>query len=474
MFQNDKFSGFSSAKILVVGDAMLDRAWSGQTKRISPEAPVPVVNIQDEKFSAGGAANVAVNITALGAKSALIGLCGEDEAAKILKSEIQKAQITDFLCSSPLPTITKLRIFSRNQQLIRLDFEDTNSSEYCNLIRKKLEEEIDKFETVIFSDYKKGALNEIPELIKIAKNAGKRVLVDPKSDDFSLYRNADLLTPNRGELAAAIGEFDDATILEKTRKCLLDNQIGAILVTLSEQGMRYISADLDIHLPTRAREVFDVTGAGDTVIAALAIALTANYSISEALEIANAAAGIVVGKLGTATANILELIVALEPERARSHGVVSKEELAENLKRARAAGQKIVMTNGCFDILHRGHITYLQEAKHLGDRLVVAVNTDASVKRLKGESRPANSLESRSQVLAALQSVDWVIAFNEDTPEKLIEFVRPDILVKGGDNNPDTIVGGKFVQSYGGKVLALSYVDGFSTTKTLSKYEAGK
>lgn len=462
---------FSAAKVLVVGDVMLDQNWNGETRRISPEAPVPVVNISAQQETPGGAANVAMNIAALGGKVGLCGLVGKDEAAASLARFLAENGIDNGLCVSDLPTITKLRVLSRHQQLIRLDFESGSYGKESGKVQVKFAQLLGGYNVVVFSDYGKGALTGVSAMIAQAKAAGKQVLVDPKGADFSRYDGADIVTPNLSELRAVTHALENHNLLEKGRACLKESGISALLVTQSEQGMTYLNEQDSFHLPTQAREVFDVTGAGDTVIATLAAALSAGYSLKQGVSFANAAASVVVGKLGTATLNAMELRQALEPERAKTHGVVSLEELLEHIKRVRSRGQKIVMTNGCFDILHAGHVAYLEEAKALGDRLIVAVNTDDSVRRLKGPERPANSLQSRANVLAALQSVDWVVAFSEDTPKTLIEAVGPDILVKGGDNRVEDIPGAEEVIARGGEVRILSYLDGFSTTRTLSKYK---
>ena len=462
---------FSAASVLVIGDVMLDRNWQGDTQRISPEAPVPVVNISRQEARAGGAANVAMNLAALGAKVALCGLVGDDEAGGQLRAIIRQQGITDLMENCPADTITKLRVLSRHQQLMRLDFEAKDYARYVELLAAPFEKAVDEADVVVFSDYGKGALADVSRLIAKAKQAGKLVLLDPKGSDYTRYRGADIITPNRSELALATGNADDAHLVANTRRLLDDCGIQAVLITLSEKGMRYVAAQTEHYLAAQAREVYDVTGAGDTVIATLAAALAIKTPLPQALEYANAAAGVVVGKLGTSTLSPEELRAALEPPRARSHGVVDKESLKRLIARARTRGQKIVMTNGCFDILHAGHVTYLAGAKALGDRLIVAVNTDESVRRLKGESRPANNLHSRAAVLAALQSVDWVVVFEEDTPAQLIEELMPDILVKGGDNRVEDIPGAQAVLAKGGEVKIMSYVDGFSTTKTLSKYQ---
>lgn len=470
MTQQRNAPDFSAARVLVIGDVMLDQNWSGAANRISPEAPVAVVNINEQHETPGGAGNVAMNIAALGAQVSLLGLVGQDNSAERLKHALQQAGITPLLSFCPLPTICKLRVLARHQQLIRLDFEAADYAQYAMQLNKACLNALNDHDVVVFSDYGKGTLAPVAAWITAAKAAGKTVLVDPKGNNFNKYCGADIVTPNLAELSAAAG--DCRTDLTNTaRRCLAQTGIKQLLVTQSEQGMCLISPVHDKHWPAQAREVFDVTGAGDTVIATLATALAAGYPLLTAIEFANAAASVVVGKLGTATVSPGELRRALEPQRAYSHGIIGREALAELLSHARRQGQRIVMTNGCFDILHAGHVTYLEEAKALGDRLLVAVNTDASVRRLKGADRPANSLESRMRVLAALAAVDWVVAFDEDTPEALIDAVAPDVLVKGGDNRPENIPGAAGVLARGGEVKVLSYVDGFSTTKTLAKYQ---
>ncbi len=461
---------FAAARVLVVGDVMLDRNWIGEADRISPEAPVPVVTIGEQRETPGGAANVAMNITALGGRATLSGLIGEDEAGEALRGFLAKNGIGDHLQTCALPTITKLRVLSCHQQLIRLDFESRDYSPASAALTAAFAAILDEHDVVVFSDYGKGALSGIAEMIALAKKRGKTVLVDPKGRDFSRYRGADIVTPNVSELSAVAGHFDETTLLKKAREELCVSGISAFLVTQGEKGMTYVDARRDHYFVARAREVFDVTGAGDTVIATLAAGLSAGYPRDRAIELANAAASVSVAKLGTAVVDPRELRKALEPHRASTHGVVDREALLEHVRRVRERGQTLVMTNGCFDILHAGHVTYLEEAKNLGDRLIVAVNSDVSLRRLKGPNRPANTLASRVRVLAALQSVDWVIAFDDDTPETLIEEISPDVLVKGGDNRVEEIAGAHWVLAHGGEVRALSYVEGFSTTRTLAKF----
>ncbi|CAM3008660.1 bifunctional D-glycero-beta-D-manno-heptose-7-phosphate kinase/D-glycero-beta-D-manno-heptose 1-phosphate adenylyltransferase HldE [Dichelobacter nodosus] len=462
---------FERARILVVGDTMLDRNWSGLAQRISPEAPVPVVNIEQQTATAGGAANVAMNIAALGGQVYLCGLIGDDDAGAVLRQIMREHAIGDALSVCALPTITKLRVLSQHQQLIRLDFESNRYAECAHLMAAPFNRALPEHDLVIFSDYGKGSLHNVSTLIAQAKAAGKWVLVDPKGTDFQRYRGADIVTPNVAELTAVVGHFaDEKTMIAKARACLIDAGISAFLITQSEKGMTYVTAQQHYHLPAQAREVFDVTGAGDTVIATLACALASGYDCESAMIFANAAASVVVGKLGTATLTPTELHHALAPRAAKARGLVDLSQLQEQLHYLKKQGKTVVMTNGCFDILHAGHVRYLEEAKALGDCLIVAINTDESVKRLKGADRPANTLASRAAVLAALHSVDWVISFAEDTPADLIAAINPDILVKGGDNRVDDIPGAQWVREHGGSVRVLSYVDGFSTTKTLQQF----
>ncbi len=456
------------AKVLVIGDLMLDRYWQGATSRISPEAPVPVVHVQDIEERAGGAGNVALNIAALGAEVTVMGYCGRDEAGDSLIAALQQAGVHCVVERLPdLSTITKLRVLSRHQQLIRLDFEDGFHALSADALLEQFSEQLASCDAVVLSDYGKGTLQAATRLIEMANRAGKPVLVDPKGEDFSIYQGATLITPNLHEFEAISGSSqDEAVLLVNAEKMLADLSLHALLVTRGEQGMSLIMDDSEpLHLPTQAREVYDVTGAGDTVISVLAASLAAGKSLADATKLANLAAGVVVGKLGTATISAAELGDALLQQRALHRGVIELELLQESLALARLKGEAVVATNGCFDILHPGHIHYLQQARQLGDRLVVLVNSDASVSRLKGPERPINPLAQRMAMLAALACVDWVISFDSDTPESLICSILPDLLVKGGDY-PDikAIAGYACVVNNGGEVRVLDFVDGFSTT----------
>ncbi len=461
---------FSDIRVLVVGDVMLDRYWHGGTNRISPEAPVPVVHVTDEEGRPGGAGNVALNITSLGGGAALLGLTGDDEMANTLSLRLQEQGVEcDFERLSGLPTITKLRVISRHQQLIRLDFEDGFPGFDSAGFLEQFDAQVAGADLVVLSDYGKGTLRDVSEFISRASAAGKPVLVDPKGSDFTKYSGATLITPNLSELEAVVGSCaNEDQIVEKGHKLLEQCNLEALLVTRGEQGMTLLEQGKPPrHLPTHAREVFDVTGAGDTVISVLAAAMAAGMPLEAATQISNVAAGIVVGKLGTATASLDEIRTALAGQQVIHRGVVDEESLVSAMDAARGNGETIVFTNGCFDILHAGHVTYLEQASRLGDRLVVAVNVDETVRQLKGDDRPVNTLERRMTVLAALGCVDWVVPFSEETPERLICRLKPDFLVKGGDNNPDDIPGAKCVREAGGEVKVMSFVDNCSTTGTI-------
>ncbi|WP_299009998.1 bifunctional D-glycero-beta-D-manno-heptose-7-phosphate kinase/D-glycero-beta-D-manno-heptose 1-phosphate adenylyltransferase HldE [uncultured Shewanella sp.] len=459
---------FENANVLVVGDVMLDRYWAGPTGRISPEAPVPVVKIDQHEDRPGGAANVAINIAAMGGTVQLAGIVGEDETAAALTRSIQTSNVDPIWHSvESKPTITKLRVMSRNQQLLRLDFEEAYSHFESDALLLKAKPLVSDAGIIILSDYAKGALVSPQDFIQYANKMGVKVLVDPKGKDYSRYQGAYLLTPNMSEFEEVVGEItSEAQLVEKAQALLAQYNIQAILVTRSEKGMTLIKREGDeLHIPTVAKEVFDVTGAGDTVISALATSLAAGSELEQACAIANTAAGIVVGKLGTSTVTRLELIRALSASQGETgFGSVSEAQLMVAMEQAKARGEKIVMTNGCFDILHAGHVSYLKQARALGDRLIVAVNSDDSVKRLKGEGRPVNQADRRMTVLAELASVDWVVPFSEDTPERIIGELLPDLLVKGGDYKVDEIAGGEAVIAAGGKVEVLGFEEGISTT----------
>lgn len=463
---------FDRAHILVVGDVMLDRYWHGGTTRISPEAPVPVVKVGQSEDRPGGAGNVALNIAALGAGASLIGVIGSDEAGQVLQARLKAAGIrADFQVSDAKPTITKLRVVSRHQQLLRMDFEEPFEPADSSDFVAKASVLMPYMDALVLSDYAKGSLQDCQSLINMARSQGIPVLVDPKGSDFRRYRGATLLTPNLTELESVVGRCrSEQEMAEKGAALMAELELKGLLITRGEHGMTLLRPNQpELHLPARAREVFDVTGAGDTVIAILAAVMASGQTIPEAMALANLAAGIVVGKLGTATVSAPELRRAIQYEQGSERGVVSEEQLLIAIEDARASGETIVFTNGCFDIIHAGHVGYLEEARRLGDRLIVAVNSDASIRRIKGEGRPINPVDRRMAVLAGLESVDWVLAFDEDTPERLLQSIKPDILVKGGDYRDDQVVGADIVRAQGGKVRVLSYVESCSTTAIVNK-----
>ena len=466
---------FAKVRLLVAGDVMLDRYWTGPTSRISPEAPVQVVQIRKDETRPGGAANVALNAAALGVNVHLLGVVGNDEPANLLRFGLHGKGIeADFVQTRDRPTITKLRIMSRNQQLIRLDFEESLSVEgafdrEAYLTRFKLA--LVDCDAVILSDYGKGTLCDVEALIAAARAQGKPVLIDPKGSNYHPYHGATLLTPNMSEFEAVVGPCqNDDEIISKGEKLRADLAVTALLITRSERGMTLLhEGHPPLHLPTQAREVFDVTGAGDTVVATLGAAIAAKQEFAQACRLANIAAGIVVGKIGTATVSTDELHQALHTHTPSNSDVVDEEELLRLVTLAKKRGASVVMTNGCFDLLHVGHVKYLDAARELGDILIVAVNSDESVKRLKGESRPLNTCADRMSMLAALKSVNLVVPFSEDTPARIIGRILPDLLVKGGDYKPEQIAGYKEVTANGGQVAALEFHSGYSTTHLIER-----
>ncbi len=472
-----EYPRFDSARLLVVGDLMLDRYWYGGTSRISPEAPVPVVKVNSTEDRIGGAGNVALNIASLGAAAAIVAVVGRDEAAAVLTSRLASAGITsDFQVSATRPTITKLRVVSRSQQLLRMDFEEPFSAEDTSELLAKTREYLPGVGALVLSDYAKGALADPQPLIQAARRQGIPVLVDPKGSAFARYLGATLLTPNLHEFEAVVGECaSEHELADRGLALIGELQLEALLITRGEHGMTLLQpGHPPLHLPARAREVFDVTGAGDTVISVLAAALAAGQALPEAVALANLAAGIVVAKLGTATVSGPELRRAILQDQGSERGVLNLEQLLADVADARAQGEKIVFTNGCFDILHAGHVGYLEQARRQGDRLIVAVNGDDSVKRLKGEGRPINTVERRMAVLAGLEAVDWVVSFDEDTPERLLAAIKPDVLVKGGDYAKEAVVGWQIVESYGGQVRALDFLENCSTTAIVEKVRGAK
>jgi D-beta-D-heptose 7-phosphate kinase/D-beta-D-heptose 1-phosphate adenosyltransferase len=463
---------FSKIRVLVVGDLMLDQYWDGSTARISPEAPVPVVNVTDIHNRLGGAGNVANNLAALGATVTLLAYLGQDESADVVLQLLKARQINHHILRlDGYPTIKKLRILSRNQQLIRLDTEKTFTKIDQAKLLDYFSQTINTSEVVVLSDYAKGTIQDPQAFIQIAKKKNVPVIVDPKRD-FAAYRNASVVTPNFKELQDVVGAcHTERDIVKKGRALMKANNFEALIITRGSDGMTVIPGDApDIHLPACSGEVYDVTGAGDTVVAAIAVALAKKVKTIDAARFANLAASIVVGKVGTSTVSLSELQkTAFQAAYPFPVGVIPEAELCSIIKIAQSRGERIVFTNGCYDIIHYGHIRYLEQAKSFGDRLIVGVNDDHSVARLKGEARPINPLEQRMAVLAGLKAVDWVVPFTESTPGRLVEALSPDIIVKTDEyfktiEDIPTTEGVQHVLSKGGKVYLIPRTPNVSST----------
>jgi len=447
--------------------------------RISPEAPVPILETRSENLALGGAANVANNLVGLGCEVHLCGAVGQDEKGdKLLKTIHDRAIQTEGIFRFVhRPTTSKMRIIAHNQQILRVDKEDNRP--ITEKTEKKLIQYINQIlpemDGVICSDYHKGILTEkvIKAIMHRAQKSKKPVIVDPKSSDFSLYKGATVITPNLREVARSVPiKIEDKEDLGRAAEYLLNlTKAQAILITQGKDGMSlYQNKENPVSIPTVAKEVFDVTGAGDTVISVFGMAMFVGFNFQEAAWLSNMAASVVVGKVGTAVVTLDEINEFLHDEMLRtSHTILGLEELKKIISLAKSTGKNVVFTNGCFDIIHGGHIEFLQKAKALGDILVVGLNTDQSVKKLKGENRPIKSEKERANILAALKYIDYITLFNETTPEKLIREVKPDILVKGDDYKIDEVVGREIVEGYGAKVELIPIVRGLSTTKTLEK-----
>jgi D-beta-D-heptose 7-phosphate kinase/D-beta-D-heptose 1-phosphate adenosyltransferase len=472
-----KMPRFDKGNVLVIGDVMLDRYWHGPASRLSPEAPVPVVKVAQIEDRPGGAANVALNLAALGSGALISGATGDDDAADSLQARLTAAGVhCGFSRSDEFPTITKLRVISQHQQLIRLDFEENISLSAASAVNSSAIDLFGSAQAIVLSDYAKGTLAAPQELIVNARLQGVPVLVDPKGSDFARYKGATLLTPNLSEFEAVVGKCEtEAELVERGLVLVGELELDALLVTRGENGMSLLRPNQPVfHLPAQAKEVFDVTGAGDTVIAVLAASIAVGEPMENAVTLANLAASIVVGKLGTATTSGPELRRAVNALHGSGRGVVTDDQLVIAINDAKEQGEKVVFTNGCFDIIHAGHVSYLEEARKLGDRLIVGINDDASVSKLKGPGRPINTVDRRKAVLAGLESVDWVLDFGDDTPERLLELLQPDILVKGGDYDKEGVVGWKIVEGYGGTVKVMNFVDDCSTTAIVEKIQSDK
>jgi len=462
--------------ILVVGDLMIDHYLWGSCERISPEAPVQVVDIQKETTVLGGAGNVVNNLKALGANVSVSSVMGDDENGKELITMLHTIDVNtqNLIIEPKRKTSKKSRVIAVSQQILRYDKESKNSisQESMQKILTSLASTIAKYDAVILSDYGKGVLTqELSQgIIRLAKKHNVKVLVDPKGKDFAKYRGAYLLTPNKKEAILATGiDIKDEESLKRALIALKNEcDLDVSLITLSEDGIATYEKEVKI-FPTVAKEVFDVTGAGDTVIASIAFALSVGKSLEETAAFANLAAGVVVGKIGSATVTIDEIEdyeASLHKSTSDAH-IKSFVEIDKIVQRYKKNGKKIVFTNGCFDILHVGHVKYLQIAKGFGDVLIVGLNSDASVSRLKGPSRPINQAQDRAYLLAALEAVDFVVPFEADTPYELIKMIKPDILVKGGDYEGKDVVGTEFAS----ELKLVDFVDGKSTTKTIEKIQ---
>lgn len=466
---------FSQTKLLVVGDVMLDQYWSGRANRISPEAPVPVVKVNDEDVRAGGAANVALNIAALGAQVDLAGVIGRDDFGKQLTQVLEKAGVSSNWIYSEAGTICKLRVLSHHQQLIRMDFENEIPFEDAQRLADQIEAQVKGYDALVISDYAKGALQQVEPMIAAAKKHNVPVLIDPKGKDFTRYQGATLVKPNQTEFELIVGECDSAeSVVSNAKRLIKELDLSALLVTRSENGMALIESDeTSFLLQSKAQEVFDVTGAGDTVMATLATAYASGLPLTEAVNLANEAASIVVKKVGTSTVTRAELDEQVKnAQRHRGYVSMNETEVKDLVAIAQEKGEKVVFTNGCFDLLHSGHVRYLNEAACKGQRLIVAVNSDESVQILKGPTRPVVNLASRMELLSALSCVDWVLPFSEETPERLICELKPDVLVKGGDYKPEEIAGAECVWANGGQVEILSFWEGYSTSSMVDKIES--
>lgn len=473
------FSRAGSICCLVIGDLMLDEYLWGRAERISPEAPVQVVDVQREELRLGGAGNVVNNLVALGVRVAVCSVVGDDESGRVVRNTLGALRVdTGGIFSDPLRTTSrKTRVVAANQQIVRIDRESRAllSSRFEELTCGWIVQHAGEFGIILLSDYNKGVLTRrvIETAIAAGRSAGVPVLVDPKGTDFACYHGATLLTPNRKEAEAASGvAIRDLSTLSQAAGVIMSTAgLDHLLITRSEEGMSLFSATGEaIHIPTVAREVFDVSGAGDTVLASLAVGMAAGLEMSDAARLANVAAGIVVGKLGTSIVSPAEIVRAVASSHSETESkITSREILPAIIEAEKATGKRIVFTNGCFDLLHSGHVKYLQKARRLGDLLVLGLNSDASVRRLKGERRPLIAQEERAQILAALDCIDYVVVFDEDTPLELIKSLKPHVLAKGGDYAVDDVVGKDLVEAYGGRVELVSFVGGKSTTRIIEQ-----
>ncbi|HOJ49758.1 MAG TPA: D-glycero-beta-D-manno-heptose-7-phosphate kinase [Spirochaetota bacterium] len=462
---------FSKGRILVIGDIILDKYFIGAVKRISPEAPVPVVNVKIEKETLGGAGNLCNNIYYLGGKCYLFSLIGKDKNGEIIRDKLENLKIDNFLIEDERPTITKIRVIGEHQHIVRVDIEKVEplKEDIEKKIINKIESVLKSSDVIAISDYGKGFCtpNIVKNIIEIANRNGVPVVIDPKGYDWEKYRNSYLITPNVKEISDVLGrevENNDEDIQKAGIEIMKRFNIKKLIITRSEKGMTFFDGLKEIyHIPTEAKEVFDVSGAGDTVVAVVSLGIANKIPLVDTVMIANKAAGVVVGKIGTVPITLSELENAFYTEKNKIFYKVK--ELLSKVEILKREEKRIVFTNGCFDILHRGHLTYLKKAKSLGDILIVGLNSDGSVRKLKGEGRPINNQEDRALMLSSLEFVDYVIVFDDDTPYRIIKEIKPDILVKGGDYKIEEVVGREFAK----ETIVLPFVEGYSTTNLISR-----
>ncbi len=478
-----RLAGLGRPRVAIVGDLILDRYVTGDVARISPEAPIPVLTARSSELRLGGAGNVASNLRSMQAEVDIVGVVGDDDLGAELGSMLSGlgAGVSGLVVDPQRPTIEKTRMLSGVHQMLRVDWEDTSplGAPRVAALVAAAERAIDRADAVVLSDYGKGVLAQdvLPRAIEAARKKRIPCLVDPKREDFRAYRGATLITPNRKEAEAALGSriarLDElpAAADELIRRADLES----IVITLGPEGMYYRMRDgREGRAPAQARAVFDVTGAGDTVVAHLALYLADGFDMETAIALANHAAGIVVGRLGTYSVTRAELAARLSEQLARTGKLVDEASLALLVENWRANGRRIVFTNGCFDVLHAGHIDYLRFARSKGDVLIVGVNDDASVRRLKGEGRPVNALADRTAVLSALEMIDAVVPFGEDTPARLIERITPHVLVKGEDWKDKGVVGREWVETHGGEVVLAPLLPGRSTSDVIARGKLGQ